>query len=649
MTIGPEFTEVEQPFIDQLVLMGWEHTPGSLEDPSLTGREGFREVLLLQELKAALYRINLDRDGKPWLDEGRIMQAVNALLRLGTGKLLEANRKATELLIKGTVVDGVEGWDQGRGRTVHFIDWDNLQNNSFRAINQFQVACPAGQSDRHIRPDIVLFVNGIPLVIVECKSPYAATPLEDAVNQLQRYANRRRDLGVVDLSEGNEQLFHYSQFVVATCGEQARAGTFSSLAVHFLEWKDTSPTPMAEVAAELGKAGAALTSQEKLVAGMLRPAHLLDIVRHFTLFMESGGRTVKLVCRYQQFRAVQLAIQRMLTGKTRARDGEQDRRGGIIWHTQGSGKSLTMVFLIRKMRSDPRLRRFKVVVVTDRRAKPIASSTRSAGISNSVPAMGCIFSSIRVTTSFFTLPLAPSNFVVITAKSRSAPSSCEDEVRNFSGQFGQLIALFSFSGGFGMISSCTTDKAPCRIDVPMQSDPVSPPPITTTRLPLARIGIHIIKLLFADTAVLLRQEIHGEMHAIKLASGNGQVAAFFCAASQNNRIILRRQFLHRTGDADIFTIVKSHAFLFHLRNAPVDQMFFHFEIRNAITQQTACLAIFFIHMHVMANARELLGCSKASRARANDRNGLARFCRRHLRLKSSLYFRPGQQWHIQSS
>ncbi len=367
MTIGPEFTEVEQPFIDQLSLMGWSHTLGSLDDPGVTGRESFREVLLLNDLKDALYRINLDPDGKPWLDEGRIMQAVNALQRLGTAKLLEANQAATELLIKGTVVDGVEGWDQSRGRTVHFIDWDNAENNRFRAINQFQVACPAGQADKHIRPDIVLFVNGIPLVVVECKSPYAATPLEDAVNQLQRYANRRKALGVVDFNEGNEQLFHYAQFVVATCGEQARAGTFSSLAVHFLEWKDTSPTPMAEVADELGKAGAALTSQEKLVAGMLRPTHLLDIVRHFTLFMELGGRTVKVVGRYQQFRAVQLAIQRMLTGKTRAQDGEQDRRGGIIWHTQGSGKSLTMVFLIRKMRSDPTLRRFKVVVVTDRR------------------------------------------------------------------------------------------------------------------------------------------------------------------------------------------------------------------------------------------------------------------------------------------
>jgi type I restriction enzyme, R subunit len=101
MTAGPEFTEVEQPFIDQLRLMGWSHTLGSLDDPSVTGREGFREVLLLDDLKEALYRINLDPQGKPWLDEGRIMQAVNALLRLGTGKLLEANQRATELLIKG--------------------------------------------------------------------------------------------------------------------------------------------------------------------------------------------------------------------------------------------------------------------------------------------------------------------------------------------------------------------------------------------------------------------------------------------------------------------------------------------------------------------------------------------------------------------
>ena len=366
MTDGPELTLVEQPFVDQLVDMGWKFITGNFDHPTATGRGSFRDVLLLKELKTALRRINLDPDGNPWLDDDRLTQATNALQRLGTSKLLEANQKATELIVKGTQVDGVEGWDQGRQQTVHFIDWERPENNTFCAITQFQVACPAGQTDKHVRPDIVLFCNGIPLVVVECKSPYLATPLESAVDQLQRYANRRRSLGIVDVDEGNEQLFHYSQFVVGTCGEEARVGTFSAQAVHFLEWKDTSPVPLAEVATERNKPIEKLTSQEKLVAGMLRPAHLLDIVRHFTLFMEAGGRTVKVVCRYQQFRAVQCAIERLRTGKTRAQDGERDHRGGIVWHTQGSGKSLTMVFLIRKMRSLADLRRFKIVVVTDR-------------------------------------------------------------------------------------------------------------------------------------------------------------------------------------------------------------------------------------------------------------------------------------------
>jgi type I restriction enzyme R subunit len=265
------------------------------------------------------------------------------------------------------VVDGVEGWDQGRGRTVAFIDWDHPENNSFRVINQFKLACPAGRADKHIIPDLVLFVNGIPLVVIEAKSPHATEPLESAIDQLQRYSNRRRGQGIVAVDEGNEQLFHYAQFQIATCFDQARVGTFSALACHYLAWKDTSPTPMAQVAEGQNKTVEQLSEQEKLVAGMLRPDTLLDIVRHFTLFMEAGGRTIKVVCRYQQYRAVQLAIRRLLTGKTRAKDGEHDRRGGIIWHTQGSGKSLTMVFLIRKMRSIPELRGFKVVVVTDRR------------------------------------------------------------------------------------------------------------------------------------------------------------------------------------------------------------------------------------------------------------------------------------------
>ncbi len=365
--MNAEFAYVEEPFLNQLACMGWSVTTGNPDDPSNTGRQSLREVILEDDLRKALSRINLNAQGKPWLDEGRLTQAVNALKRLGTTRLLEANQAATALLLGGTVVDGVEGWEQGRGRTVHFVDWEHPENNTFRAVSQFWLACPEGQSDKAIIPDIVLFLNGIPVVVVEAKSPTLAAPLEAAVDQLQRYANRRRAMGLVDVHEGNEQLFHYVQFLVATCGEEARVGTFSSLAVHYLAWKDTSPLPMAEVAAELRKGQKPLTQQEMLVAGMLRPGNLLDILRHFTLFMEANGQTIKLVCRYQQFRAVQRAVSRMATGKTREQDGELDRRGGVIWHTQGSGKSLTMVFLIRKMRSHPTLRSFKVVVVTDRR------------------------------------------------------------------------------------------------------------------------------------------------------------------------------------------------------------------------------------------------------------------------------------------
>ncbi|MDE0235977.1 MAG: DEAD/DEAH box helicase family protein, partial [bacterium] len=141
----------------------------------------------------------------------------------------------------------------------------------------------------------------------------------------------------------------------------------SALPEHYLAWKDPYPTSREEVAASLGMLVEVVTQQEVLTAGMLAPERLLDIVRHFTLFKETGsGRTIKLVCRYQQYRGVQKALHRLRTGTTRADDGHVDRRGGIVWHTQGSGKSLTMVFLIRAMRSDAELRKFKVVLVTDR-------------------------------------------------------------------------------------------------------------------------------------------------------------------------------------------------------------------------------------------------------------------------------------------
>ncbi len=152
--------------------------------------------------------------------------------------------------------------------------------------------------------------------------------------------------------------------MVATCFDEARAGTLGGQAPHYVEWKDTVPCSQEGVATELGIER--LRSQEQLVAGMLRPEILLDLIRNFTLYQQRAGKTIKIMARYQQYRAVLRAIERLQTGKTRSEDGEPDRRGGIIWHTQGSGKSLTMVFLVRKLRTIPNLRRFKIVVVTDR-------------------------------------------------------------------------------------------------------------------------------------------------------------------------------------------------------------------------------------------------------------------------------------------
>jgi type I restriction enzyme R subunit len=218
-------------------------------------------------------------------------------------------------------------------------------------------------------PDLVLLVNGIPLVVVECKSPSIPEPLAEAVDQLRRYSNQRKAALEIDDNEGCEALFATNQLLVATSFDHARVGCVGAAFEHYAQWKTVVGPDGAgseiEVAHALGKPG--LSEQERLIAGLLAPAHLLDVVRHFLLFMQAGGQTIKSVCRYQQYRAVNRAIARLKTGKTRLQHGEFDERGGIIWHTQGSGKSLTMVFLVRKMRADAQLRRFKVIVVTDRK------------------------------------------------------------------------------------------------------------------------------------------------------------------------------------------------------------------------------------------------------------------------------------------
>ncbi len=167
--MGWELEDVEKPFVAQLEGLGWVHVEGSLDDPKVTGRGSFSEVIQEGVLRERLRALNPGPDGQPWLDDARLSEAVSAITRLGTHKLMEANQEATELLLKGVAVEGLPGWDGGRAQTAHFIDWGNVENNSFVAVSQFKVDCPGGQAKGSIRPDITLFVNGIPVATAELR------------------------------------------------------------------------------------------------------------------------------------------------------------------------------------------------------------------------------------------------------------------------------------------------------------------------------------------------------------------------------------------------------------------------------------------------------------------------------------------------
>lgn len=404
-----EYDLVERPFCEQLKTIGWSWIEGDVDVPELTERESFREVLLAGRLAAALARINL-RGGRPWLDETRIARSIRDLERVPGHRLMEVNQAATELLIKGNVVDGLPDWDNGRPQPIRYIDFDHPENNDFLVINQFKVELTSGRG--HVIPDAVLFINGIPIVVAEFKSPGIENPMHEAINQLLRYSNQRRELfpTLYTDNEGVETLFHTNQLLIASYFFEARAATIGAPPEAYLEWSDTSPVPMSTVAEELklffanedleeakgemlavgpeqtervgtpiffrkqeqrpealrSVQGAAMQSQQVLTAGMLRPAHLLDLMRNFTVFQQVDGKTRKVVARYQQFRAIQKAVLRLQEGRTKPQGAEQDERGGIIWHTQGSGKSLSMVFLVRKMRTLDGLKQYKIVTVTDR-------------------------------------------------------------------------------------------------------------------------------------------------------------------------------------------------------------------------------------------------------------------------------------------
>lgn len=350
-----EYMEVERPFLEQLSGLGWtciDQGPDIPQNPSKSLRQNFRQWLLPEVFIRSVSAINKTSSGKEWLTKRQLQELHDGILRQPNRTLLEANEEVQKLLFKSQVdVNEVTGEEDP---VVKLIDFTNPENNEFHAINQFRIDTP-GCVKQFIIPDIVLFVNGIPLIVIECKKggPTCANPMAEAFEQLQRYMNRRKATQQEGLKEGEPRLFHSSLIVIRSCGLEADFGTITSSVEHFFPWKTQWPAD--------DSIADGMNEQQQLIHGMLNKQNLLNILRTSSVFMDTdGGPRIKVVCRYQQFRAANKIVGRLHHGKSVA------ERSGVIWHTQGSGKSLTMVFVARMLRASTDLSDYKIVLINDR-------------------------------------------------------------------------------------------------------------------------------------------------------------------------------------------------------------------------------------------------------------------------------------------
>lgn len=350
-----EYTEVEQPFLQQLQGLGWDIIDQGQEIPSAPARShrtSFRQWLLPEVFTKAVAAINPGASGGTWLTSRQLLDLLEQLLRQPNRTLLEANEAVQKLLLKAQVDVNEETGEQDP--VARLIDFGTPENNHFLAINQFRIDTP-GCVKQFIIPDIVLFVNGIPLAVVECKKggPTCANPMEEAYRQLQRYMNRREDTASHGLREGEPRLFHSNLLLIRSSGAEADYGTITSGDEHFYPWKTLWPHEDADAEG--------MNPQQRLISGILNKRNLLKLLRTCSVFMDTdGGPRIKVVGRYQQFRAAGRIVERLRHGRT------AEEQSGVVWHTQGSGKSLTMVFVARMLRASEDLHDYKIVLINDR-------------------------------------------------------------------------------------------------------------------------------------------------------------------------------------------------------------------------------------------------------------------------------------------
>ena len=329
--------QLELETLGWLTELGYQHRygPDIAHDGNEPQRAHYRQVVLPFRLRETIQRLN------PALPTSAREDALQQVLELGVPAQLSANRAFHKLLVGGVPVEYQKDGET-RGDFARLVDWEHPERNEFWAVNQFTIKGP-----HHTRrPDIVLFINGLPLVLIELKNPADLTAdIWKAFDQIETYKEQVPD------------VFQYNELLVIADGSEARMGSLSANAERFMQWRTIDGVNLDP----LGK----FSELETLIRGVLAPALLLDYLRFFVLF-EDDGQLIKKIAGYHQFHAVRAAIEHVV-GASRVDSAPSVRgKGGVVWHTQGSGKSITMTCFAARVMQEPALENPTIVVITDR-------------------------------------------------------------------------------------------------------------------------------------------------------------------------------------------------------------------------------------------------------------------------------------------
>lgn len=353
-TQTPEYITAEKPAIELFQALEYEYFDASKFDP----RESINDVILQDNFLSAIKKLN------PWMNENNVSKCYKKITSVLASSLMEGNQIVYKLITGNNsdfsfkqLIDGRE-----QAKTPIFIDFQNPENNEFLIVNQMKFK----GLERNSIPDIVVFVNGLPLGIIEAKSSSATEASDKAIGDLNYY------------QRNSEKLFYYNQICAGIWKVGAKYASIGAKEIHYSVFKSDDNTELEEILKKVSP-NRILINQDIMIYNMFKKDRFLDVIRNFVIFETVEGVTVKKLPRYQQIRAVNKALKKLVT----------DNNGGVVWHTQGSGKSISMVYLATKLRREEfGFNNPTIIVMTDRidLHTQITNTFRACGFPNPIPA-----------------------------------------------------------------------------------------------------------------------------------------------------------------------------------------------------------------------------------------------------------------------